>query len=84
MWMTTADRSPIDFAAARDEGTAHIDEIVSNYEPKIGIGRDAMRRYLSENISYEPDERMLAGMQLYFELAAKHGLGGRCAELNYV
>src|SRR6476661_5237850 len=83
MWMTKRDSSPIDFAAARDEGTAHIEEIISNYQSDIGIGREAMRRYLSENISYAPDESMRAGMELYFKLAAKHGLGGREAELIY-
>ena len=84
MWMTAREASPIDFAAARDEGTAHIEEIISNYQSEIGIGRDEMRRYLSENISYAPDETMLAGMQLYFDLAARHGLGGRCAKLTYI
>ena len=84
MWMTRRDASPIDFAAARDEGTAHIEEIISNYQSDIGIGREEMRRYLSENISYSPDESMQAGMELYFELASKHGLGGRDAKLIYI
>ena len=84
MWMTTQRMCPIDFAAARDEGTAHIDEIIANYQPEIGIGRKEMRRYLSENISYSPDESMLAGMELYFKLAARHGFGGRNANLIYI
>ena len=84
MWMTARDTSPIDFAAARDEGVSHFEEIISNYQSEIGIGRDEMRRYLSENISYEPDETMRGGMELYFKLAAKHGLGGRNAELIYI
>ena len=50
----------------------------------VAIGRDEMRRYLSENISYAPDESMQAGMELYFELASKHGLGGRDAKLTYL
>ncbi|MEP7212976.1 MAG: menaquinone biosynthesis protein [Acidobacteriota bacterium] len=84
MWMTRKDVSPIDFAAARDEGVEHVEEIISNYQSEIGIGRDEMRRYLSENISYEPDESMRDGMELYFKLAAKHGLGGRFAKLIYI
>lgn len=84
MWMTKEAVCPIDFAAARDEGLAHIEEIISNYQSDIGLNRREMRQYLSENISYSPDESMLAGMELYFKLAAKHGLGGRNVRLAYV
>jgi chorismate dehydratase len=74
MWMTRHDASPLNFAAARDEGVGHLDEIVTNYEPEIGIGRDEMLSYLSRNISYAVDDSMRAGMELYFKLAAKCGL----------
>jgi hypothetical protein len=74
MWMTKRDRVGIDFAAARDEGLRQVEEIVSNYEPGIHMGREEMLRYLTEIITYEPDEGMLKGMELYFELAERHGL----------
>ncbi|HTK37661.1 MAG TPA: menaquinone biosynthesis protein [Pyrinomonadaceae bacterium] len=74
MWMSKKDRVDIDFAAARDEGLAHIDEIVSNYESEIPLSRDELKTYLSQNISYEPDESMRKGMELYFDLAQKSGL----------
>lgn len=74
MWMTRHDSTPIAFAAARDEGVAHLDEIAANYETDIGINAADLKHYLSENIVYEPDESMLAGMGLYFELARKHGV----------
>jgi chorismate dehydratase len=74
MWMSKKKSVPIDFAAARDEGLSHIDEIVSNYESEIPLSRDELRKYLSQNISYEPDESMRTGMELYFDLAQKNGL----------
>jgi chorismate dehydratase len=74
MWMTRADTSPIDFAAARDEGLTHLDEIAANYAGDIGLSHAEMREYLSQNISYSADESMKAGMRLYFELAEKNGL----------
>jgi chorismate dehydratase len=74
MWMTRRDSCPIDFAVARDEGLAHIDEIVGNYVPDIGLDRDDMKKYLSENISYSVDDSMQKGMELYFRLAGKCGL----------
>ncbi|MGB7069299.1 MAG: menaquinone biosynthesis protein [Pyrinomonadaceae bacterium] len=73
MWMTRREKCEIDFAAARDEGLAHIDEIVANYESEIRIGRGKLKEYLSENISYSIDDTMQRGLELYFELAAKNG-----------
>jgi predicted solute-binding protein len=74
MWMTRRDSCSIDFAAARDEGLEHLDEIVGNYAPDIGLDRVEMKKYLSENISYSVDDSMQKGMELYFELAGKCGL----------
>ena len=74
MWMTTRDTCDIDFAAARDEGVEHLEEIASNYEQQIKLPRAEMFDYLSENISYRPDESMRKGMELYLDLAGKTGL----------
>ena len=74
MWMTKHDRTDVDFGSARDEGLQHLDEIAANYHSELGLSTEAMRRYLSENISYSVDDSMRAGMELYFELAGKCGL----------
>ena len=74
MWMTRAETRLIDFAAARDEGLTHLDEIAANYTGDIGLSHAEMREYLSRNISYSADESMRAGMSLYFELAEKNRL----------
>jgi len=74
MWMTRRDKVQIDFAAARYEGLAHIDEIVSNYESEIPLSRQELKEYLSENISYSVDDSMRQGMKLYFSLVKKNGL----------
>ena len=82
--MTRRDSISIDFAAARDEGLAHIDEISSNYETDIHLGRGEMREYLSQNISYSVDNSMRRGMELYFKLAARHGLIEQNRSLNFI
>jgi hypothetical protein len=74
MWMTRRETVAIDFASARDEGLEHIDEMAASYADGIGASSDDMQRYLTENISFMPDESMLEGMQRYFELAEKHRL----------
>jgi predicted solute-binding protein len=83
MWMTRGKSSPVDFAAARDEGLRRIDEIVSNYVTDIRIGEDALRNYLSQNISYAVDDDLRRGMQLFFELAKKNRLCENLRELEY-
>ena len=84
MWMTRRDNVSIDFAAARDEGLGHIDEIVANYESDIHLGRGEMQDYLSNNISYSIDDKMQQGMALYFNLAQKHGLIDLNKPLNFI
>lgn len=78
MWMANAEKADIaetiDFAAARDEGLAYLDEIISNYAPEINLTREDFKKYLSENISYSIGENMLQGLELYFKLADKNGL----------
>jgi chorismate dehydratase len=84
MWMTRKETSPVDFAAARDEGFAHIEHIATNYQSEIPIGRENLIKYLSENISYSIDDSMRQGMELYFELAKKTGLLSERKPLVYV
>jgi chorismate dehydratase len=74
MWMTRKESFEIDFAAARDEGLANVDSIAASYAANLRLSADEVREYLTENISYTPDESMLDGMKLYFELAHRHGL----------
>ena len=64
----------IDFAAARDEGLDQIEEILSHYEREIPLARDELREYLTNDITFHIDQPMKQGMQLYFDLAYKHGL----------
>ena len=84
MWMTGKDSSPVDFAAARDEGLRHVDEIVSNYLPQIGLSAEEMTAYLTKNISYTMDSSMQEGLEMYFSLARKHGLCEHERKLTYL
>jgi chorismate dehydratase len=88
MWMANKDKAEIartiDFAAARDEGLAHLDEIISNYETEITLPREDFKKYLSENISYTIDDSMREGLALYYDLAHKHGLIEKRKDLNFL
>ncbi|HEX8292573.1 MAG TPA: menaquinone biosynthesis protein, partial [Pyrinomonadaceae bacterium] len=78
MWMADASASErvraVDFAAARDEGLASLDEIVDEYERELARPRAELVRYLTENIAFDLDEEMRAGLELFFNLAHKHGV----------
>lgn len=84
MWMTRRPACDIDFAAARDEGLAHLDEIVANYETDIHLPHEELRTYLSQNISYTIDNSMQEGLELYYALALKHGLIEKVKPLRFV
>lgn len=88
MWMARQDAldrvREIDFAAARDEGLARMDEIVASYHGSLGLSPAEIRTYLSENISFSVDVEMRRGLLLYFELAKKHGLIEDLTELRFM
>ena len=64
----------IDFAGARDEGLARVEEIAAAYEATLRLPRAELRSYLLENISFSLDAEMSAGLELFYQLAHKHGL----------
>lgn len=78
MWMVREQSDPlvdgIDFSAARDEGLSEVQEIAREYSTGLGLHASELRRYLQENISFQIDEEMRAGLNLYFELALRHNL----------
>jgi chorismate dehydratase len=61
------------FEHSRDEGLAHLAEIAAEYAPRLGLSRDEVRIYLSENIDYTLDEENLEGLRLFYRLAEETG-----------
>jgi chorismate dehydratase len=74
----------VDFAAARDEGVAHVEDIVESYKEKIPMPVSELRRYLTENIVFRVDDSMRRGLQLYYGLAFKHRLIETVKPLRFV
>jgi len=78
MWMAHESAAEavrrIDFAGARDEGLASLDEIVAEYERELGLPREELRAYLTENICFDLNADMRAGLELFFQLAHRHKL----------
>jgi chorismate dehydratase len=88
MWManmsTGVQVRGVDFAGARDEGLARVEEIAAGYERELGRPRAELVRYLTENICFELDEAMRAGLELFFRLAHKHGVTQSLRPLKFL
>jgi chorismate dehydratase len=88
MWMCRRDAveqtRAIDFGGARDEGLARMNEIIDSYHRSLGLSREEIRSYLEDNISFRVEEKMLAGLLRYFELAHKHGLIDELKPLQFI
>ena len=86
MWMARASGAgavrAADFAGARDEGVAHTEEIVEEYERRLRLPREELRSYLTENVCFELNAEMRAGLELFFRLAHEHALIERVRPLR--
>jgi chorismate dehydratase len=78
MWManraSAGQIAEVDFAGARDEGLDHVDEIAEQNEALLGLPKSELVTYLRENICFNLDRDLQAGLQLYLDLAYKHEL----------
>ena len=74
----------IDFAAARDEGLANVNQIVKSYAPQIRLSPAEVTAYLTNNIVFNVDDEMQKGLTRYFELAHKHRLISALRALEFV
>lgn len=72
-----------DFGESRDQGLAHLDEIGTEWGPRLGLTPEAVRIYLTGNIDYTLDEENLAGLRLFYKLAHEVGAIARVKNLNF-
>lgn len=74
----------VDFAAARDDGLARAPEIVAHYSRTLGMPAEDLRFYLRENVVYNLDEDLRAGLGLFYELARRHGITPSARPLRFL
>ena len=63
------------FQQSRDHGLepASLNQITSEWAPKLGLKEEDVRSYLTENIYYHLDPPCLEGLQLFYRYAAEIG-----------
>ncbi len=59
-----------DLNISRDAGLAHIDQLVSEWTPRLTLPASTIRTYLTHNIHYHLDPDCLRAIQLFRNLAA--------------
>jgi len=61
------------FQESRDHGLDHVDQIVREWTPKLGMKPEAVRGYLTDSIHYYLDPACLSGLQLFYQYAEEAG-----------
>ena len=74
----------VNFIKGKHEGLAHINDIAEEYSRSLGLSRDDLVSYLTENISYDLEEASLRGLRLYFDLAKECGLISKVTPLAFL
>jgi chorismate dehydratase len=72
-----------DFAASKAYGMANIPEIAADAAERGRWPINDTLMYLRDNIDFALDEENLAGLELYYCLAAKHGLIGPARTIEW-
>jgi chorismate dehydratase len=71
------------FRTSRDAGLAKIPKIAQEWSTKLELSPEFISSYLTGNIQYSLDAQKIAGMQLFFQLAAELKLLPPAPELRF-
>jgi chorismate dehydratase len=72
-----------DFAASKEYGMAHLAEISATASEEQNLPTADLLNYLQDNIDFTLDSENLAGLELYYCLAAKLGLIPRAKAIEW-
>jgi chorismate dehydratase len=71
------------FAASKEYGIAHLAQISATASVEQGLPAADLLNYLQDNIDFTLDSENLAGLELYYCLAAKLGLIARAKDVEW-
>jgi chorismate dehydratase len=73
----------VDFAEARREGLSRASQIAEIYSGALGLPKNELLAYLTENIHYDLDPESLRGLNLYYEMAREAGFINQVRDLRF-
>jgi chorismate dehydratase len=74
------------FQESRDHGLlpSNLDSIAREWGPRLGLSRENIKSYLTENIHYFLDPPCLDGMQLFYQYAQECGALSSVPPLSFL
>jgi chorismate dehydratase len=72
------------FQQSRDNGLANVNAIAKEWATRIGISEANVKRYLTKSISYSLARETMAGLELFFELAAEFKLISNLRQIEFL
>jgi len=63
-----------DLQRSRDNGLAHIEELVQEWTPRIAVPQTTIRQYLTRNIHYTLEPECVEAIQVFRAYAAEAGV----------
>lgn len=73
-----------DFLSSRDNGLAHIEDLVTEWSTRIAAPAATIRHYLTQNIHYILDEECIEGMKLFYAYTAELGILPAAPQLRFL
>lgn len=73
-----------DFQQSRDNGLAHIDDLVAEWSARLTVPAATIRTYLTRNIHYYLDDACLEGLQLFYRYGVECGALPAVPELRFL
>jgi chorismate dehydratase len=80
----TASQLIADLSVSRDNGLAHIDELVREWTPRLEVPAATIHTYLTENIHYTLDAACVEATEMFRGLAAGIGVLPELGKLNFL
>lgn len=73
-----------DFQQSRDNGLAHVDDLVREWSKRLPVPAETIRAYLTRNIYYYLDDACLEGLRLFYRYGAECGALSAVPELRFL
>jgi chorismate dehydratase len=73
-----------DLTQSRDHGLAHIDNLVSEWTPRIPLTPETIHQYLTQNIHYSLDPDCIRTIQLFRQYATEAGILPPLSDLRFL
>jgi chorismate dehydratase len=80
----SAEAAAGDFQQSRDNGLAHVDDLVAEWSAHLAVPAETIHTYLTRNIHYHLDAACLDGLQLFYRYGMEYGALPTVPELKFL